>query len=95
MEPLLTDGDHVLLRPYGRLRRPRSGDVVCIARSGEPMLIKRLGEPSADGRFRLSGDGVSSAPSIDLGLAAAHEIVGRAIISISGNRIRLIRSRRR
>lgn len=94
MEPLLGDGDHVLLRSYGRLRRPRSGDVACITRSGEPMLIKRLGQQSADGRFHLSGDGVLSAPAIDLGLVATHEIVGRAIIGISGNRIRLLGSRR-
>lgn len=56
------------------------------------MLIKRLSDQSEDGRFRLSGDAASSAPSIDLGLAADHEIVGRAVVRISGNRLRLIRS---
>lgn len=94
MAPLLANGDHVLLKRYGKYRRPRSGDVACIAREGEPMLIKRLSGPSEDGRFRLSGDAASSAPSIDLGPAADHEIVGRAVVYISGNRIRLIRSRR-
>ncbi len=95
MAPLLADGDHVLLKRYGRFRRPRSGDVACIARAGEPLLIKRLGERAADGQFGLSGDGATSAPAIDLGLAADHEIVGRAILSLSGNRIHLIRSRKK
>lgn len=91
MAPSLDDGDHVLLRRYGRFRRPRPGDVACIRRADEPMLIKRLGTRDADGRFALSGDGAASAPAMDLGFAADHEIVGRAILRLSGNRIRLIR----
>lgn len=95
MAPLLADGDHVLLRRYGRLRRPRSGDVACIARPGEPMLIKRLGARSEDGRFRLSGDGAASMPAIDLGLASAEHLLGRAVAILSGNRIRPVRRRHR
>jgi hypothetical protein len=95
MAPSLDDGDHVLLKRYGRLRRPRPGDVACIRRGDEPMLIKRLGAHDADGRFGLSGDGAASAPAIDLGVVADHEIVGRAVLRLSGNRIRPIRARRR
>lgn len=95
MAPLLADGDHVLLRRYGRLRRPRPGDVACIARPGEPMLIKRLGPRSEDGRFRLSGDGAASMPAIDLGLASAEHLLGRAVAILSGNRIRPVRPKAR
>lgn len=95
MAPLLADGDHVLLRRYGRLRRPRSGDVACIARPGEPMLIKRLGAHAGNERFHLSGDGAASAPAIDLGLASGEEIVGRAVVILSGNRIRPVRPKAR
>lgn len=91
MAPLLGDGDYVLLRRYSRSRPPRSGDVACIARVGQPLLIKRLAGRHEDGRFRLSGDGAASAPSIDLGLAAEHEIIGWAVISVSGNRVRVVR----
>jgi len=91
MAPSLNDGDHVLLRRYGRFHRPRPGDVACICRNDGPMLIKRLGPRSVDGRFGLSGDGAASAPAIDLGFAADHEIVGRAILRLSGSRIRLVR----
>ena len=91
MAPSLDDGDHVLLKRYGRFRRPRPGDVACICRGDEPMLIKRLGTRGADGRFGLSGDGAASAPTIDLGIAADHELVGRAVLRLSGNRVRLIR----
>lgn len=94
MAPSLDDGDHVLLKRYGRFRRPRPGDVACIRRKDEPMLIKRLGARGADGRFALSGDGAASAPAIDLGFAAEHEIVGRAVLHLSGNRLRPIRRRR-
>jgi len=95
MAPALDDGDHVLLKRYGRFRRPRPGDVACIRRGDEPMLIKRLGARGSDGRFGLSGDGAASAPAIDLGFAAEHEIAGRAVLRLSGNRLRLVRSRRR
>ena len=91
MAPALDDGDHVLLKCYGRFRRPRRGDVACICRTDEPMLIKRLGARGADGRFGLSGDGAASAPAIDLGFVADHEIVGRAVLRLSGNRIRPVR----
>ncbi len=95
MAPSLEDGDHVLLKRYGRFRRPRSGDVACIRRGDEPMLIKRLGPRGSDGRFGLSGDGAASAPAIDLGFAADHEIAGRAVLRLSGNRVRAIRGVRR
>jgi len=94
MAPSLTDGDYVLLKRYGKFwRRPRPGDVVCMARSGELVLIKRLGERSEDGRFHLSGDAASSVPSIDLGLVADHEIIGQAVLRISGNALRLIHAK--
>lgn len=58
MVPTLGDGDHVLLKRYGRFRRPRPGDVACIRRGDEPMLIKRLGVRDGQGRFGLlSGNG--------------------------------------
>ena len=90
MAPLLADGDYVLLKRYGKSRSPRTGDVVCVARKGELTLIKRLGERLEDGRFRLTGDAASSAPSVDLGLVDVNALIGRAVISISGNRIRKI-----
>ena len=93
MVPALQDGDHVLLKRYGRFRRPRPGDVACIRRGDGPMLIKRLGARDGQGRFGLSGDGAASAPAIDLGHASEREIVGLALLRLSGSRIRLIRSR--
>jgi len=93
MAPALADGDYVLLTRYGQLRGPRTGDVVCIARPGELVMIKRLGEQSKDGRFQLSGDAAASMPSIDLGLVAAHEIIGRAVLRISGNAIQWIQTK--
>lgn len=93
MFPTLDDGDHVLLNRYGRFRRPRPGDVACIRRGDEPMLIKRLGARDGQGRFGLSGDGAASAPAIDLGYASEREIVGRAVLCVSGSCIRLIRRR--
>ena len=92
MVPSLDDGDHVLVKRYGRFRRPLPGDVACIRRGDEPMLIKRLAARGPDGRFGLSGDGAASAPAIDLGFAADHEIVGRAVLRLSGNRLRTVRN---
>lgn len=93
MVPTLDDGDYVLLKRYGRFRRPREGDVACIRRGVAPMLIKRLGACGGDGRFGLSGDGAASARAIDLGHASEREIVGRAVLCLSRNRIRPLRSR--
>jgi len=93
MVPTLDDGDYVLLKRYGRFRRPRPGDVACIRRGDGPMLIKRLGARDGQGRFGLSGDGPASAPAIDLGHASECEIVGRAHFRLCGRRIRSIRRR--
>jgi hypothetical protein len=93
MVPTLEDGDHVLLKRYGRLRRPQPSDVACISRSDGPMFNKRLSASDGDGRLGLSGDGVTSAPAIDLGYAHERQIVGRAVIRLSGRRIRLVARR--
>lgn len=93
MVPTLEDGEHVLLKRYGRFRRPRTGDVTCIRRGDEPMLIKRLGTCDEHGRFGLSGDGAASAPAIDLGYASEREILGHALLRLSASCIRLIRGR--
>lgn len=93
MMPTLDDGDHVLLKRYGRFRRPRQGDVACIRRGDGPMLIKRLGARDENGQFGLSGDGAASAPAIDLGYASEDEIVGRAVIRMSGSHLCLMLSR--
>lgn len=61
MVPTLNDGDHVLLKRYGRFRRPKTGDAACICRGDGPTLIKRLGARDEGGRFGLSGDGAASA----------------------------------
>jgi hypothetical protein len=90
MVPTLDDGDHVLLKRYGRFHRPRQGDVACIRRCDAPMLIKRLGARDGQGRFGLSGDGAASTPAIDLGYASGQEIVGRAVLYVCGSSIRLI-----
>lgn len=82
MVPTLDDGDYVLLKRYGRFRRPRTGDVACIRRGDGPMLIKRLAARDGDGRFSLSGDSVASAPAIDLGYVSELEIVGRAVFRV-------------
>lgn len=93
MVPMLNDGNHVLLKRYGRFRRPRPDDVVCIRRGDGPMLIKRLGAYDEAGRFRLSGDGAAFAPAVDLGFTYEQEIVGRAVLRVPGSRIRPVSGR--
>jgi hypothetical protein len=94
MMPTLNDGDHVLLKRYGRFRRPQPGDVACIrSGGGEPMLIKRLITRDGNARFGLAGDGAASAPAIDLGYASEREIVGRRRFPVSDNRIRVMSRR--
>jgi len=94
MVPTLDGGDHVLLKCYGRFRRPRPAEVACIRRGDGPMLIKRLGARDGNGRFGPSGDGeAASAPAIDPGYASEREIVGRGVLRVSGTRIRLVRGR--
>ena len=94
MVPTLGDGDYVLLKRYGRFRRPRPGDVAFTRRGEGPMLIKRPGERDGQGRFGLFGDGATSAPAVDLGYAPEQEIVGCAILGVSGSRIDPMRRRR-
>jgi phage repressor protein C with HTH and peptisase S24 domain len=93
MLPTLGDGDYVIVRQRDRGRAPGEGDVVCLSRRGEPRLIKRLGAASDDGRFRLSGDGAASQPSIDLGTVAARDIEGRVVARITGSSIRRVARR--
>lgn len=50
------------------------------------MPMKRLGSRDATGQFGWSGDGVASAPAFDLGNASEREIVGRAVLRLSGSR---------
>ncbi len=90
MAPTLADGDYVLVRRPGRrgALTVRTGDVVCVRRPGLPMMIKRLGaRDGASGRFALSGDGIGSMPSVDLGTVAGDEVLGRAVLVISARRV--------
>lgn len=83
MIPTLEDGNHILLKRYGRFGRPWKGDVACIRRGDGPMLIKRLGARDGHGRFGLSGDSAASAPAINLAHASERETVGRAVFHLS------------
>lgn len=91
MMPTFCDGDYALVRRLVRGRSPGTGDVVSLQRGGEARLIKRLGIRLANGRFRLSGDGAASQPSVDLGTVCIHEIEGVVVARLSGSRISLIR----
>ncbi|MCF4165838.1 S24/S26 family peptidase [Zavarzinia compransoris] len=86
MAPTFRDGDIAVGRLPGHGRPPRPGDVVCVRRPGELQMIKRLGPRAADGRFRLSGDGPASAPSIDLGGVSECQIVARVVVRVPGFR---------
>lgn len=79
MSPSLRDGDYVVLRRYGRTRKPGSRDVVVYTQPGGPTRIKRLANREADTRFSVQGDGPLSAPSVDLGLVPIDWMIGKVI----------------
>ncbi len=84
MSPTISPGDYVVLRRYRPGRPPRPGDVAVYRdRSGRTM-IKRLADPLADGRFQVAGDGVQSAPRVDLQPVAPDALLGRVVHVIRG-----------
>lgn len=96
MEPTLCDGDLVIAQRQGHGRRVREGDVVYLHRPKDRPMIKRLGPETPEGAFALSGDGVASAPSIDLGTVSPPHIRARALARVPqrGWRISGLRKRK-
>lgn len=95
MEPTLREGDIVLGRTAApdRGRPARSGDVVCVRMADGTTMIKRLGVRLPNGGYRLSGDGVASAPAIDLGIVPESRIIAQAVLRIGPDGIGLLRTR--
>jgi phage repressor protein C with HTH and peptisase S24 domain len=88
MAPTIPDGAYVLLRTYGRRRRPRPGDICMFRSDDERRMIKRLTRQTDEGRFSLRGDGALSAPEIDLGSVAEQDMLGRVLFVIRPHGVR-------
>ena len=81
MAPTMAHGTYLLLRLYGKRRRPRRGDI-CVFRTAQGQtVIKRLASPMGGGCFRVRGDSSLSAPGIDFGPVAERALIGRVILT--------------
>lgn len=74
MEPTLTDGTTVLVKPGSA----QVGDVVLVKSEGAPIL-KRVDHVKPDGRLFLVGDGHASTDSRDFGPIAPERVIGRVV----------------
>lgn len=81
MEPLLSDGDWLVLDPDAyRRRMPRRGELVVVRDPREParLLVKRVAEVGADGALEVRGDNPEeSTDSRTFGAVPAASVLGR------------------
>ena len=86
MAPTMAHGAYLLLRAYGRARRPQRGDICVFRTTQGQAVVKRLASPLGGGCFRVCGDSPLSAPGIDFGPVAEHALIGRVILNLRPRR---------
>ena len=86
MAPTIADSNYLLLRVYGRTRRPQRGDICVFHTAQGQTVVKRLAQDLSDGRFRVRGDGPLSSPGTDLGSVAERALIGRVILNLRPRR---------
>lgn len=77
MQPVLREGDYVLLLPW--LRKPKLGKLVVVKHPSFGVIIKRVIGMDADGSFWLGSDDQSGVSTLQMGRIQPQQLLGRVV----------------